>query len=866
MKLHRLHLRNFRGIADRDCEFAQRGVTVVSGRNEAGKSSMVEALDLLLEVPSASRSRRTQAVQPAGRDVGTEIEAEISCGAWYFTYTKVFNKGQSTTLRIHEPKPEQLTGKAAHERVLTILDDAVDLALLRASRVVQGAAATTVAMSESTSVTRALDRAVADPDQVGGDTDDNDLLAVVEAESARYFTAGRGQPTGELLAAQRAEKAARLLLADLDGALAAIDADVETVARLTRRRAQLHTLGEQLAVELEEAEQRRRVADDLRDRLTVADATAEAVRLRQEKRVGEREARRAMAVKIVELVEAASAAADGRLAADEAMATAVAEGEALERGRAAAESALADLRGQLSAAEAREEVTRQRSAAAAAIQRLQRAEQAHEELAQREAVLAANTVDAAVLAQARKLRDALVEVTAQLGAVATTMRVLRLGDQPVLVNGGAVGATGELVPVVGETVVVEVPGAVRVELCPARNATELAGRRDECERGAAGLCAAHAAADLDALIALGEQRMVLVPGVAAARTEVDRVCAGAGLAELRQAVSALGEVPPAGPDTTGEPGVRTLRDAEHHSAAQYVAAERAVAAHGRRCADLAASAGRAADSLARAERDLGLLVAAQEQARAVVPDVQLDVDVAAGAQELVTAESAARGLRAALDEADLAEVERRVTVLDERLAVVTAERAQGDRAVAQALARIDLCREDARRDRRDEAASAHSAAQAELDRVMARARAAQQLRTVLTRHRATAHARYSEPFRRRIEELAAPLFGSDVRFEVDDDLGIAARTLEGATVPFGDLSMGAREQIGIIARLACAMLVDEAHAVPVIIDDALGHSDSDRVAQMGQVLTRAGECSQVIVLTCAPERYLSVAAAAQVAL
>ena len=100
MKLHRLRLRNFRGITERECVFAERGVTVVSGANEAGKSSMVEALDLLLEVPSSSKSRRVAAVQPSGHDVGTEVEAEISCGQWRFTYTKVFNKAPSTTLRV----------------------------------------------------------------------------------------------------------------------------------------------------------------------------------------------------------------------------------------------------------------------------------------------------------------------------------------------------------------------------------------------------------------------------------------------------------------------------------------------------------------------------------------------------------------------------------------------------------------------------------------------------------------------------------------------------------------------------------------------------------------------------------------------
>lgn len=56
MKLHRLVLTHYRGIEHREIEFPDRGVVVVSGANEVGKSSMIEALDLLLE----SRDRSTK--------------------------------------------------------------------------------------------------------------------------------------------------------------------------------------------------------------------------------------------------------------------------------------------------------------------------------------------------------------------------------------------------------------------------------------------------------------------------------------------------------------------------------------------------------------------------------------------------------------------------------------------------------------------------------------------------------------------------------------------------------------------------------------------------------------------------------------
>src|ERR1700704_1933415 len=56
MKLHRLVLENYRGIEHREIVLPDSGVIVVSGANEIGKSSMIEAIDLLLE----SKDRSTK--------------------------------------------------------------------------------------------------------------------------------------------------------------------------------------------------------------------------------------------------------------------------------------------------------------------------------------------------------------------------------------------------------------------------------------------------------------------------------------------------------------------------------------------------------------------------------------------------------------------------------------------------------------------------------------------------------------------------------------------------------------------------------------------------------------------------------------
>ena len=49
--------------------------------------------------------------------------------------------------------------------------------------------------------------------------------------------------------------------------------------------------------------------------------------------------------------------------------------------------------------------------------------------------------------------------------------------------------------------------------------------------------------------------------------------------------------------------------------------------------------------------------------------------------------------------------------------------------------------------------------------------------------------------------------------------------------------------------------MDGEGGAPVIIDDALGYSDPRRLRRMNNAFARAGEDSQVLVLTCYPDRF-----------
>jgi len=120
-----------------------------------------------------------------------------------------------------------------------------------------------------------------------------------------------------------------------------------------------------------------------------------------------------------------------------------------------------------------------------------------------------------------------------------------------------------------------------------------------------------------------------------------------------------------------------------------------------------------------------------------------------------------------------------------------------------------------------------------------------------------ARARYIAPLQERVQRLGRYVFGDDFQVDLDENLAIASRTANGRTVPFKDLSVGTKEQLDLISRLACALLVSQ-EGGPLILDDALGSTDKERLEAMGAVLSVAGRECQVIILTCMPERYQHV--------
>ncbi|MFG6468376.1 ATP-binding protein [Roseateles sp. BYS87W] len=71
---------------------------------------------------------------------------------------------------------------------------------------------------------------------------------------------------------------------------------------------------------------------------------------------------------------------------------------------------------------------------------------------------------------------------------------------------------------------------------------------------------------------------------------------------------------------------------------------------------------------------------------------------------------------------------------------------------------------------------------------------------------------------------------------------------------FSSLSFGALEQLGLVSRFAYAdLLRDAGRPTLLILDDAMVHSDTERLTHMKRVLFDAAQRHQVLFFTCHPD-------------
>ena len=918
MRLLRIRLTDFRGVHDREVHLAEQGVTVLEGDNEVGKTSTISALDLLVDFRDSSTAAEVRAAAPSGRDAGPTVEAELVSGPYHVVYRKRWLRRKLTELSVLTPRTEQLTGREAHERMLAILDETMDRSLWRALRVEQHTPLGQADLGGQDALTRALDRAASGASGAGeaapgADAAAEDLVERALAEVRRYH-GGHHRPVGPLREAKERLAAAQV---EADAAVLA----VEEVERDVELRADLDREVSSLAVERQTTADRAR---ELEDRWTAfearrleVDAAAERAGAARERarRATDRQAERARLVERAAVAARAADAADAAIAVQEERdATRRADADERRAVWEAARAAAAEADTASRAADDALATARDHAELADLSGRLRRAEAAEAARREVERTSSRSRVDAAAVEELEALDRQVVRAEAELAAGAGTVEVVAHERASGVTADGEVVAPGETRTVtVAGPLTVEVPGVVEVRVRPGLDGAEARRRvaRAREERDAA--CAALGVADLAAARAARHATEDAAGRVRELTAVMERELGGRPTAQVRAEVDRLaerlrpepspdelrgtkrrGRREPDGPALFDEAGVALDEDVPDDPARAARAAEvdalrhdagraRDAAATARRTAAEAEQAWRLADDAVRAAEsevaaartggavarsDASRLAAELADARAAAPDDTLDAEATDTLARARRTEADHEQRAAALAADDPDTVEALVVSARRATEALTTRSAEVERRRAEVTGRLQMAGGEGRYDRLTAARDELATAEREHSSVARRAAAAVRLHATLARHRDEVRQAYVAPFRREVERLARIVFGPSLALEVDQGLRIVARTLHGVTVPFEALSSGAKEQLGLCARLAVAALVDAQDGVPVMIDDALGHSDPARLERLAAVFTAAttGATHQVVVLTCSPARYRGIGATRTVSL
>ena len=870
MRLLRLRVTDFAGVREREVAFAERGVTVLVGPNETGKSTLLAALDLLLRLPDSSKANEVRDAQPVGRDVGPRVEAELTTGPYRLVYAKQWLREPQTTLRVTGPdSPQTLTGREAHNRAEAIFAETLDRTLWDALRVQQGELSQ-VPLARSASLQEALDRAAGGG--LGGE-DEHNLFDRAAAERRLYLTEA-GRPTGEYRDALRAANEARAAAKQLQDQLHQVERLTADIPRLENNVQRLQRNRTTEILRLEELRQRREATQAQRSEVSrlEAEATrAEASHTEAAKAVAERAA---LVAKVEQAAKGLNGARKRLEDAPDVESLRAAEARAREGWQQARQAA--DTAGKARAvAQADLGHLRDGDALATLREREGRARAARERLREAEAVLSATaSITAERLVGLEKAQTAADKAAAQLEVALARVEVtaltpidLRMGSDHCRL---AAGETAERR--VSDALEIALPDVLTVRVQSGGDAERLRHGWDKARDQLRRLLEDAGAESVPAARTALQARQAAESTKALAQKDLRDTLGDESLEDLslrRQALSERFAAYAAERQAT----VALPASAEEADRCQREAVQAEKAA--REIADQAqAQDAQAIEELRRAELKVAVLrretelaeearAAAQralEGARADATDADLVRRLEGAAEAWRRAREAHETAKAAYEGLNPDQVEMRWKNQQKVLDGIAEQQGATQSALDEARGELRALQSDGLQERYDDAERKADRAEREHARLQRLADAADLLFQTLRAHRERMLRNYQAPYRQAIEAMGRTVFGPDFGVELDDNLGVARRTLAGETLDFRLLSTGAQEQLAVLARLAGATLAS-GDGVPVILDDAFGYSDPERLALVGAVLAAVGDRGQVIVLTCFPERYQSVGGA-----
>lgn len=903
MKLHRIHIENYKGVTEQTLHVPDTGLVVVSGPNEVGKTSLIEALGLVFNTRNKHTAKK-QAIkdaQPVGQHVPVIVEAEFSIGEHRVVHTKQFLVSPKAVLRyVGGPRTgDSFTGDDAigeMERLISGLDDTLWTAL----QVLQTGGRSELTLDSSESLRAALDARSGAADTR---RDDHGLFDLIKEESQNYWTA-----TGKPIRSRNDQRGERdALNAQLAGVKQTLDQADQLVTELGDLDEELGDLHRH----------------QIKARGELAKANEQQEGLRQLKDIVERAAQDELNAKLT-LTEATSTAQQrtellGELASlDERIVASTADVKQAEELHHAVNQELEQTKSTMVKArstrdKARDAVTKaedlrtlvsQTSKLAQLRRRRERAAALNEQIVELTREVNDHPITKEQLGQLRKAEQKLRDARTQVSLASPVLTAEALAeDAPELLLDGELVEPGRSYQI-DQAVQLQVGASWKMSLTPH---AELEKLRTDAEKYVTQLTDRLADLHVESVSQAEdrcEAQQIATSRLKERTAQRDELLDGESMDALDATIEQMGEQVASLRESTGL--TATLSGSSRPTHAN----------------DSGDDAG-ATDVNAPAPGSP--LAPDDETSNPDIPDP--DARVQAAKAELTTAEDQVAEL-----EAQLSAIRERLDQARERMVAATTTMTGDQTRRAELAEKLHLAREQAGDDdvraEEEKARAAHTQAAEALDRarkdledrhpdqiaqdvtdaqnrltnvsarltqkqsrqsslrgqltgmgreqlqdeadrtririhhldrqirsVDQRAEAAKLLAETMLNARREQDRVYHEPLTRAINQIGTAIYHDGFSVRIDEELRISGRLLDGQGLGTGQLSSGAREQLGLIVRLAVANLVDPGDGVPLILDDALVYSDQRRARRIIQQMAAGATNCQIIVLTCDPERY-----------
>lgn len=837
------------------------GLNVLTGVNEAGKSTFLAALRLAFEREYKTAHRDAEALRPySGGAPLIEVDFAVADATWRLR--KRYLASKSAELR--NLSTGQVTRGADAENLLTeLLTSAGGKSSLGLLWAAQNETLTVEAPSDeaATGLKRAIAAEIATT--VGGG-EARHVRSAIRKELETYVTAQRGQPKGEYDAALKHNK--RLTI-DLEIATARRDAALERLDRLAGlklREAELDDPAEsaRLATVAAEAESAVAAASDALQKQRIA---ADAVTSAETALALASNTRDSFARDVASLASLTSASLEDQ-----------------DSGRELA-SRLADAEAR--AADARETRDASRHALMLAERELkaalqsERRQEAHRRLAEQQAVLAAIDVatDAGIALRARldalpitvdllrRMRGADEAVRRHEDRVSTAAPKITIAYHPGAA--GRISHTGMALPegqhIVERALTLDIDGIGTLTVAPGASrdleatTAAIAQHRDEL----ATLLADVGVADIEEAETQLFLRQSLEGEIAEARARLGALTPAGGIARLRVDIESLAASLAVETDEPirmrmdVESDVERLKQDLTQAEPTDEAAQRAVFQQRELMARHSASSSDRQQRIAEFEARL---------------PPELDRPLHADRHAAVVAE-AERALHSAVrehaawreqvpDASRLRELELESSRASDAVRLAARQLEDVRRAIASLEGELRGDRNDDVEARVAELEGALALVNQRVSRMTDDVAALQLLDTELRNEETRSRDQYLRPITDRLAPLINLVFpGADVT--VAENFVPASLRRASEREAIGALSGGTQEQLAVMVRLAFGRLMaDAGNAVPVILDDALVYSDDERILRMFAALITASQHHQVVIFTCRSRAFESLQA------